>query len=98
MTKFALVADKPRQSRVILIMGLPLLKFSLPPVENLKVLFDFPEKTFPCGSFSGRPKQKKRKIGTIFCPKGGLGQIPKAPLAQSAVVNKNSDETHCGKK
>jgi hypothetical protein len=35
-----------------------------------------------------RPKQKKRKIGTIFSPKGGLGQVPKGPLAQSAVVYK----------
>jgi hypothetical protein len=29
--------------------------------------------------------KKKEKIGTIFCPKGGLGQVPKGPLAQSAV-------------
>jgi hypothetical protein len=50
----------------------------------------FPEKTFPYGSFSGPkvgachkcpkgpgPNKKKRKIGTIFCPKGGLAVEPK---------------------
>jgi hypothetical protein len=43
--------------------------------------------------------KKKEKIGTIFCPKGGLavnftrvilifslGQVPNGPLAQSAVI------------
>jgi hypothetical protein len=46
---------------------------------------NLPEKTFPCGSFSGPkvgachkcpkgpgPNKKKEKIGTIFCPKGAL--------------------------
>jgi hypothetical protein len=46
-------------------------------LENVDI-FNFPEKTFPCGSFFrplwglSRPKKKKEKIGTIFCPKGGL--------------------------
>jgi hypothetical protein len=32
----------------------------------------FPEKNF---SFSAGPNKKKEKIGTIFCPKGGLAVI-----------------------
>jgi hypothetical protein len=35
----------------------------------------FPEKSFPCGSFSGPWACPGQKIGTIFCPKGGLAVI-----------------------
>jgi hypothetical protein len=46
-------------------------------LENVDI-FNFPEKTFPCPLaqsavvFPAGPNKKKEKIGTIFCPKGGL--------------------------
>jgi hypothetical protein len=49
-------------------------------------LLFYPEKTSVFRPFGLVPAQTK-KIGTIFCTKGGLGQVPKGPLAQSEVIN-----------
>jgi hypothetical protein len=59
---------------IIFYFSLKKLKFSGPKVRACHNL-NYPAQT-----------KKKEKIGTIFCPKGGLGQVPKGPLAQSAVI------------